>query len=60
MKVQRTTGEYRHIKRWEHDEIMDKVQQRLDRMPKAMTVASRRLQDQVPCFDRPFSKRRSR
>lgn len=38
MKAQCTTGEYRRIRRWEHEEIMDKVQQRLDRMPNAMTV----------------------
>ena len=38
MKAQCTTSEYRRIRRWEHEEVMDKVQQRLDRMPDAMTV----------------------
>jgi transposase len=38
MKAQCTTSEYRRIRRWEHEEVMDKVQQRLDRMPHAMTV----------------------
>ena len=38
MKARCTTGEYRRIRRWEHEEVMDKVQQRLDRMPYAMTV----------------------
>jgi transposase len=38
MKARCTTGEYRRIRRWEHEEVMDKVQQRLDRMPDAMTV----------------------
>jgi hypothetical protein len=38
MKAQCTTGDYRRIRRWEHEEVMDKVQQRLDQMPNAMTV----------------------
>jgi len=38
MKAQCTTSEYRRIRRWEHESVMDKVQQRLDRMPNAMTV----------------------
>jgi hypothetical protein len=38
MKAQCTTSEYRRIRRWEHEAVMDKVQQRLDRMPHAMTV----------------------
>ena len=38
MKAQCTTSGYRRIRRWEHEEIMDKTQQRLDRMPNAMTV----------------------
>jgi len=38
MKAQCTTSEYRRIRRWEHESVMDKAQQRLDRMPNAMTV----------------------
>ena len=38
MKAQCTTGEYRRIRRWAHEEVMDLVQERLDRMPTAMTV----------------------
>lgn len=38
MKAQCTTSQYRRIRRWEHEEVMDRVQQRLDRMPHAMTV----------------------
>lgn len=38
MKAQCTTGEYRRIRRWEHEEVMDRVQQRLDQMTNAMTV----------------------
>lgn len=38
MKAQCTTGEYRRIRRWEHEAVMDQTQKRLDRMPNAMTV----------------------
>lgn len=38
MKAQCTTGENRRIRRWEHEAVTDRVQQRLDRMPRAMTV----------------------
>lgn len=44
MKAQCTTSEYRRIRRWEHEEVMDKVQQRLDRMPDAMTVRKRTVE----------------
>ena len=44
MKAQCTTSEYRRIRRWEHEEVMDKVQQRLDRMPDAMTVRKRTIE----------------
>lgn len=36
--AQCTTGEYRRIRRCEHEAVLDKTQQRLDRMPSAMTV----------------------
>lgn len=38
MKAQCTTSNYRRIRRWAHEEVMDKAQQRLDQMPNAMTV----------------------
>jgi hypothetical protein len=38
IRVKCTTGEHRRIRRWEHEATTDKVQQRLDRMPIAMTV----------------------
>ncbi len=38
IKAQCTPSDYRRIRRWEHEAVMDKVQQRLDRMPMAMTV----------------------
>jgi transposase len=44
MKAQCTTSENRRIRRWEHEEVMDKVQQRLDRMLDAMTVRKRTIE----------------
>jgi uncharacterized membrane protein YheB (UPF0754 family) len=38
IKAQCTTGDNRRIRRWEHEAVVEKVQQRLDRMPNAMTV----------------------
>lgn len=38
LRAQCTTSNYRRIRRWEHEEVMDKVQQQLDQMPNAMTV----------------------
>jgi transposase len=36
IKAQCTTGEERRIKRWEHEAVIDAMQQRLDRAPDAM------------------------
>jgi transposase len=33
-----TTGEYRRIARWEHEAVLDDMQRRLDRKPKAMQL----------------------
>ncbi|RST46574.1 transposase, partial [Variovorax sp. MHTC-1] len=38
LKGQCTTGDYRRIRRWEHEEVLERVQQRLDRKPVAMTL----------------------
>lgn len=35
MKPRCTTGEYRRITRWEHEHVLDAMQERLDRMPEA-------------------------
>ena len=35
MKTQCTTGEYRRIKRWEHEDVLEKMQRRLERNPDA-------------------------
>jgi transposase len=37
-KGQCTTGKQRRIKRWEHEAIIDAMQQRLDQMPEAMRI----------------------
>jgi transposase len=36
IKTQCTTGKERRIKRWEHEDVIDAMQQRLDRAPDAM------------------------
>jgi hypothetical protein len=38
LKVQCTTSDYRRISRWEHEDVTERVQQRLERMPEAMVV----------------------
>jgi len=38
LKAQCTTGKQRRVKRWEHEAVIDAMQQRLDRAPKAMRI----------------------
>jgi transposase len=38
LKPQCTPTKLRRIKRWEHEDVLDKMQDRLDRMPEAMDV----------------------
>ena len=38
MRQQCTTGSQRRIRRWEHEDVLERVQQRLDRKPEAMTL----------------------
>jgi len=38
MKAQCTPSDYRRIRRWEHEAVLDRVQQRLDRKLDAMTL----------------------
>jgi transposase len=38
LKAQCMTGKQRRIKRWEHEAVIDAMQQRLDRAPKAMRI----------------------
>ena len=38
MKSKCTTGDYRRIRRWEHEEVLDKMQKRLDHNPQASRI----------------------
>ncbi len=44
IKQQCTTSSYRRIRRWEHEEVLKRVQQRLDRKPDAMTLRRRTVE----------------
>jgi transposase len=44
IKAQCTTGTSRKIKRWEHEDVLDKMQQRLDRNPQAMKIRRRTVE----------------
>ena len=39
-----TTGKERRVRRWEHEEVIDRLQARLDRRPKQMTVRRRTVE----------------
>jgi transposase len=41
IKEQCTTGEYRRITRWEHEHVLEEMQERLDRKPDSMRVRRR-------------------
>jgi transposase len=41
LKAQCTTGEQRRIKRWEHEAVLDAMQERLDRAPHSMRIRRR-------------------
>lgn len=44
MKAQCTPSDYRRISRWEHEEILEAVQRRLDHSPESMTVRRRTVE----------------
>jgi hypothetical protein len=44
MKAQCTTSDYRRIRRWEHEAVLERVQQRLDRNLDAMTLRRRTVE----------------
>ena len=44
IKAQCTTGDYRHISRWEHEPVLEAAQRRLDKHPNAMTVRRRTVE----------------
>jgi len=44
IKAQCTPSAYRRISRWEHETVLEAVQRRLDRQPKAMTLRRRTVE----------------
>ncbi|KNE21032.1 IS1182 family transposase [Achromobacter spanius] len=44
LKQQCTTSSYRRIRRWEHEDVLERVQERLDRKPDAMTLRRRTVE----------------
>lgn len=44
MRDRCTTSKYRRIRRWEHENVMDAVQQRIDQRPDAMKVRRRTVE----------------
>jgi transposase len=44
IRGQCTTGEYRRIKRWKHADVLDAMQERLDRQPDIMRVRRRTVE----------------
>lgn len=44
IKSQCTPSDYRRISRWEHEDVVERAQQRLDQMPDAMMVRRRTVE----------------
>jgi hypothetical protein len=44
IKSQCTPADYRRIRRWEHEEVLEAMQRRLDRQPNAMTIRRRTVE----------------
>jgi transposase len=44
LKRQCTTGKERRVRRWEHEEVLEAMQRRLDRQPDAMTLRRRTVE----------------
>lgn len=44
IKQQCTTSNYRRIRRWEHEDVLERMQHRLDRKPDAMTLRRRTVE----------------
>ena len=44
MRKQCTTSNYRRIRRWQHEHILEAMQRRLDRKPEAMTLRRRTIE----------------
>ncbi|RBL67549.1 IS5/IS1182 family transposase, partial [Pseudomonas sp. MWU13-2625] len=44
LKTRCTPADYRRIRRWEHEAVLEAMQQRLDRQPNAMTIRRRTVE----------------
>lgn len=44
LRAQCTTGKERRVRRWEHEEVLERLQARLDRKPQQMTVRRRTIE----------------
>ena len=44
MKARCTTADYRRISRWEHEDVLDEMQRRLDRQPDTMLLRKRTIE----------------
>jgi transposase len=44
LKPRCTAERFQQIRRWKHDDVLDAMQQRLERMPKAMTIRRRTVE----------------
>jgi transposase len=44
LRTQCTTGKERRVRRWEHEEVLERLQARLDRRPQQMTVRRRTVE----------------
>jgi len=44
LKAQCTTSSFRRIRRWEHEDVLERMQKRLDRKPDAMTLRRRTVE----------------
>jgi hypothetical protein len=44
LRTQCTTGNSRKVRRWEHEDVLDSMQQRLDRNPDAMRIRKRTVE----------------
>jgi len=44
LRAQCTTGKERRVRRWEHEEVLERLKARLDRKPQQMTVRRRTIE----------------
>jgi transposase len=59
IKAQCTTGDYRRISRWKHEEVLEAMQARLDQMPQASRIRRRTRWSMSSAHSRPGWERRT-